>query len=191
MSTLGSVAANARKPRIQLLDIMLPRLSMDSLNALISELVLCTKDKNAITRALSYTVLTKIAARYVSSGEEGAILPFMQTLLQGTVIYHCLIYFSAGWQFPIGKIGVFGRNSVGRAGKFFRQNRGIGKIGKSEITLFFLGLAGNPLTVSCTLNVLNISLHEFRREIPSEIHEMVLDNVLLLMGSNAREILKE
>jgi len=134
MSTLGSVAANARKPRIQLLDIMLSRLSMDSLNALISELVLCTKDKNAITRALSYTVLTKIAARYVSNGEEGAILPFMQTLLQG--------------------------------------------------------LTGNPLTVSCTLNVLNISLHEFRREIPSEIHEMVLDNVLLLMGSNAREILK-
>ena len=149
MSTLGSVAANARKPRIQLLDIMLPRLSMDSLNALISELVLCTKDKNAITRALSYTVLTKIAARYVSSGEEGAILPFMQTLLQGTVIYYFPIHF------------------------------------------FVSGLTGNPLTVSCTLNVLNISLHEFRREIPSEIHEMVLDNVLLLMGSNAREILKE
>ena len=63
MSTLGSVAANARKPRIQLLEIMLPRLSLDSLNALISELVLCTKDKNAITRALSYTVLTKIAAK--------------------------------------------------------------------------------------------------------------------------------
>ena len=150
MSTLGSVAANARKPRIQLLDIMLPRLSMDSLNALISELVLCTKDKNAITRALSYTVLTKIAARYVSSGEEGAILPFMQTLLQGNVpLFDC-----------------FSDSS-------------------------FSGLTGNPLTVSCTLNVLNISLHEFRREIPSEIHEMVLDNVLLLMGSNAREILKE
>lgn len=91
MSTLGSVAANARKPRIQLLDIMLPRLSMESLNALISELVLCTKDKNAITRALSYTVLTKIAARYVSSDDEGAILPFMQTLLQGISI--CLRFF--------------------------------------------------------------------------------------------------
>lgn len=85
MSTLGSVAANARKPRIQLLEIMLPALDMDTLNALISELVLCTKDKNAITRALAYTVLTKIAARYVASGEEGAILPYMQTVLQGNL----------------------------------------------------------------------------------------------------------
>jgi hypothetical protein len=48
--------------------------------------------------------------------------------------------YKTGWQFRIGKIGKIGsasanfpigRNSVGRAVKFCRQNRGIGKIGGS------------------------------------------------------------
>ena len=52
------------------------------------------------------------------------------------------------------------------------------------------GLTGNPLAVSCTLNVLTVIMYEFKKEIPTEVYSMILENVLILMSSAAREILK-
>ena len=44
MSSLGSCAASARKPRLQLLEIMLPKMETEQIKLLVGELVLCTKD---------------------------------------------------------------------------------------------------------------------------------------------------
>merc|ERR1712131_551701 len=47
-----------------------------------------------------------------------------------------------------------------------------------------------PITVSCTLNVLTATMYDFRKHIPDAVHGLILENVLLLMTSAAREILK-
>ena len=44
--------------------------------------------------------------------------------------------------------------------------------------------------MSCTLNVLTVIMYEFKKEVPAEVYSMILENVLLLMSSAAREILK-
>ena len=46
------------------------------------------------------------------------------------------------------------------------------------------------MAVSCTLNVLTVIMYEFKKEVPAEVYSMILENVLLLMSSAAREILK-
>ena len=51
-------------------------------------------------------------------------------------------------------------------------------------------MTGNPLAVSCTLNVLTVIMYEFKKEVPAEVYSMILENVLILMSSAAREILK-
>ena len=51
-------------------------------------------------------------------------------------------------------------------------------------------MTGNPLAVSCTLNVLTVIMYEFKKEVPAEVYSMILQNVLILMSSAAREILK-
>ena len=58
------------------------------------------------------------------------------------------------------------------------------------IQVLLQGLNGNPITVACTLNVLTRILYEFRGAIPTSVHRMILENVLILMNSKAREILK-
>ena len=131
MSSLGTCAPSARKPRLQLLEQILPKMTSENLNALISELVMCTKDKNTISRALAYDNLGGICARFAG---QGSILEFIQVLLQG--------------------------------------------------------LNGSPLTVACTLNVVTRIMYEFRTDIPAAVHGMILENVLILMNSAAREILK-
>ena len=135
MSSLGTCAASARKPRLQLLELMLPSMKSEDLKTLIPELVLCTKDKNAISRTLGYNVLASICNTFAEQDPEAdSILEFIQVLLQG--------------------------------------------------------LNGTPLTVACTLNVLTRMLYEFRTAIPTAVHGMILENVLVLMSSLAREILK-
>ena len=101
------------------------------------ELVLCTKDNNAISRNLAYRILGQICQRYIDSEEQfeqDPVLEFIQVLLQG--------------------------------------------------------LAGSPITVSCTLNVLTAIMYDYRKHIPDAVHGLILENVLLLMTSAAREILK-
>lgn len=58
------------------------------------------------------------------------------------------------------------------------------------IQILLQGLTGNPLGVACTLNVLTVIMYEFKDQIPAEVYSMILENVLLLMSSAAREILK-
>ena len=83
MSSLGTCAASARKPRLQLLEIILPTFDLDVLKSLIPELVLCTKDKNAISRTLAYSILSQICSRFENDdSDEDSILQFIQVLLQ-------------------------------------------------------------------------------------------------------------
>jgi len=56
--------------------------------------------------------------------------------------------------------------------------------------IILAGLTGSPIMVSCCLNVLTATMFEFRSLIPDAVHAMILENVLLLMTSAAREILK-
>ena len=110
-------------------------MSHENLKPITSELVLCTKDKNAISRSLSYTLLSAICGIFEEKDEENSsILEFIQLLL--------------------------------------------------------VGLNGSPLTVACTLNVITRIMYEYREAIPTQVHAMILENVLLLMNSAAREILK-
>ena len=138
MVTLSSCAASARKPRLQLLGTILHRIeNTEFLKKITTELVICTKDHNAISRALAFKLLSGICQKLVdentASKEEG-ILEFFQIILQG--------------------------------------------------------LTGTPIMVSCALNVLTCTMFEFRTLIPDAVHAMILENVLLLMTSAAREILK-
>ena len=70
MSTLSSCAPSARKPRLQLLDQILEQIEdFNFLSQATGELVLCTKDNNAISRNLAYRILNRIFQRYID-GED-------------------------------------------------------------------------------------------------------------------------
>ena len=71
MATLSSCAAPARKPRLQLLEQILPRIDdVQFLGGITGELVLCTKDNNNISRSLAFRLLSQICQRYVDSKEQ-------------------------------------------------------------------------------------------------------------------------
>ena len=85
MVTLSSCAASARKPRLQLLGTILHRIeNTEFLKKITTELVICTKDHNAISRALAFKLLSGICQKLVdentASKEEG-ILEFFQIIL--------------------------------------------------------------------------------------------------------------
>ena len=96
MSTLSSCAPSARKPRLQLLDQILEQIEdFNFLSQATGELVLCTKDNNAISRNLAYRILNRICQRYIDGEdqfEQDPVLEFIQILLQGNIIQTIISY---------------------------------------------------------------------------------------------------
>ena len=86
MVTLSTCAASARKPRLQLLEIILDKIdNVEFLTRIIPELVICTKDNNTMSRTLAFRLLSSICQKFVDKGEaidQQPVLAFIQILLQ-------------------------------------------------------------------------------------------------------------
>ena len=86
MVTLSTCAASARKPRLQLLEIILEKIeNVEFLKRIIPELVICTKDNNTMSRTLAFRILSSICQKFLDKGEEidsEPVLAFIQILLQ-------------------------------------------------------------------------------------------------------------